>query len=192
VNTRRSLRRGDDPDQQQPAALAPDRRDRPETASILDLQASAGNRAVAELITSQAEAGRLELQRDPAVDGSRAEPTNEGGANASGTMAIPDLDLSIPLLSFSQQLTGPGRSKEASGDVVVTLAIGKLDARLTKAVADGRGFKVITIVVGTQTITLRDVIFSSVNIGPDTATLGLNFTSMEHQAADSEPGSTDE
>ena len=138
----------------------------------------------------QPESGRLDLQRDPVADASRAEPANDGTATASGTMAIPDLELSIPLLSFSQQVSGPGRSKESSGDVVVTFPIGKLDPRLTKAVADGQRFKMITIVIGTNTITLHDVVFSSVSIGPDTVTLGLNFTSMEHHAVETEPDST--
>jgi hypothetical protein len=193
VNDRRSARRDEESDDRRAAAAPLERRERPEAASILELQASAGNRAVAELMGShQDDAGRQELQRDPADDASRAEPANEGNATATATMAIPDLELSIPLLSFSRQVTGPGRSDESSGEVVVTFAISKLDPRVTKAVTIGRRFKVITIVIGPQTITLHDVLFSSVNIGPDTVALGLNFASMEHHVSGTESGWTDD
>lgn len=148
-------------------------RHRPETASILHLQASAGNRAVQGLL-------EMQVQRQPAGEAPAAEPANEGKSSASGTMSIPDMDISVPIISFMQQVGGAREAKGSSGEVVVTIALEHLDPGISKATADGRRFDTITVTIGSKaTFTLRGVVFSSLNMGSDMATLSLNFTSMQ-------------
>jgi hypothetical protein len=179
VNDRRHVRRGEAAEQEHSQAPRPEWRENPETASILNLQGSAGNRAVAQLFESRdGDAAHAPLQRQPADQAPGAEPT-DSRTSAAGTMSIPDMEMVIPILSFSQQVGGPGQRKTPSGEVVVSIAIESLDPRIAEAVAKGKGFATITIVVGSSTFTLHSVIFSSFQIGSDVATLSLNFTSME-------------
>lgn len=171
MNDRRPLRRDEDADKEHTRATRRERRENPDTASILALQASAGNRAVT---------ARLEVQRDPADQAPAAEPANEGTTTASGTISIPEMDLVMPILSFSRQVQGPGERKSESGDVVVTIAMESLDPRISEAVAKGRQFDTITVVIGSRsTFTLRSVVFTSFQVSSDTATLSLNFASSE-------------
>ncbi len=171
MNDRRHLRRDDDADRELSPAPRRERRESPEAASILDLQGSVGNRAVAQL---------LELQRQPADQAPGAEPANDGPTTASGTMTIPEMKLAMPILSFSQQIGRPREPDSTAGEVVVTISMESLDPRIAEAVAKGREFETITVTIGTKSkFTLHSVVFSSFQLGSDMATLSLNFKSME-------------
>ena len=69
-------------------------------AAILDLQATAGNRAVTELLGPAA--GEVALQRDTTDGTPTAEPADSAAPTTGSTMSIPALDLSVPLLSVQQ------------------------------------------------------------------------------------------
>lgn len=94
-------------------------------------------------------------------------------------MSIPDLELTVPILSFSRQVSGPRQPKDESGEVVVSIALDKLDPRIAQAVSSGKQFASITVVLGSTTLTLSDVIFASFNVGSEIATLSLNFQKIE-------------
>jgi hypothetical protein len=157
-------------------------------AAILDLQATAGNRAVTELLGAPA-AGDLALQRD-ATDGTpMAEPAGTEASPTSSTMSIPDLKLSMPVDSVQQRGRGVGdvggqsgrtqRERSRSGEVTVTFKAENMDARLMEAAAKGRQFDIVTITIGSLTLTLHGVAISSVQVGTDTVSLSLNVSSME-------------
>jgi hypothetical protein len=179
VNDRRRLRRDDDTDRDQAPTRPAGRHDNPATAAILDLQSSAGNHAVGQLLQTGAhDPALVPLQREPVDQAPGAEPTDTR-TSAGETMTIPELELVMPILSFQQQAGRPNQPKSESGEVVVTLAIEKLDPRIAESVAKGRQFATITIVIGSRsTITLSGVVLSSYSVGSDTATLSLNFTSI--------------
>lgn len=180
MSDRRQVRKGEDADERRSAARSPERREGRDTGPILDLQARAGNRAVAALFgTHPANSTRAPVQRQPGDQSPTAEPANEAGTSAGGTMTIPDPDLAVPLLSVSMQVGGTGQQRGSSGEVVVSIAIKSLDSRITQAVAKGSRFAKITVAVGAQTFTLRDVVFSSFSMGSDVATVSLNYTSIE-------------
>jgi hypothetical protein len=127
-----------------------------------------------------ADGGRSAVQRQPAGDTPGADPANEGGkGSAVGTMTIPDMKMSIPIQSFSRQAQGTGQKKEASGELFVSMAATAMDPRLAQAVARGEHVATITIVAGSQTFTMHDVFFSGYSISGETASLSLNFASME-------------
>ena len=55
-----------------------------------------------------------------------------------------------------------------------------LDPRISEAVAKGKQFDTITVVIGSRsTFTLRSVVFTSFQVSSDTATLSMNFASTE-------------
>jgi hypothetical protein len=156
--------------------------------SILDLQARAGNQAVAELLAAPGvdAVGPVALQRD-ATDAAPADDRDQAGP---ARMAIPELELDLPLQSF-QQTPGRGPGRGQSGDeFVVTMAAGKGDVRLQEAAAKGRSFAVVTITFGSMTFTLHGVVISSFQVGGDISTFTLNFTSVEvtRRPAEDRPG----
>ena len=181
MNDRRHLRRDDDADRERSGAPRHERRETPETAAVLDLQSSVGNRAVTQLLESRdSDAAPMTLQRDPVDQAPTADPANEGKTSATGTMTIPEMDLEMPILSFSQQVANPNQPKTPTGEVAVTIALESLDPRIQEAVVKGKQFATITVAIGSKTtVTLHGVVFSSFQLSSDIATLSLNFTSME-------------
>jgi hypothetical protein len=158
-----------------------------EPADLLGLQGLAGNRAVAALLeTPGADAGRTPVQLQPEGP-TNAEPAGDGTKSGTATMAIPRLDLSIPILSFSQQAGRPNQPKQESGEMVVTFALKDFDPRIAEAAAKGVPFEPITITIGTTTLTLHNVALSSYSISQDTVALGLNFASMERSPSEQGP-----
>ena len=153
-------------------------------AAIVDLQATAGNRAVTELLGPTA--GDVAIQRDTTDGTPPAEPTDTSTATGS-TMSIPDLKLSVRVESVQQGGRGGGRVGGAgskgegstSGEVTVTFKAEDLDPRLMEAAAKGRQFGVVTITIGSVTMTLHDVVISSAQMSGETASLSLNFSSRE-------------
>jgi hypothetical protein len=180
VNDRRHSRHDDELDRGR-AAVPPATTDHAnETANVLALQGLAGNRAVAGLLEARgADAGRTPVQLQPEGPPTTAESVDDRTTSGTPTMAIPRLDLSIPILSFSQQAGQPNQPKRESGEMTVTLAVKDLDPRIAQAAAKGDQFEPITITVGTTTLTLHNVVFSSYSISQDTVALGLNFASIE-------------
>ena len=145
-----------------------DRRDGSETAAVLDLQRAVGNQAVAELLSANSADPVPTVQRD------KGDTTT-----GVGTLSIPDFELDLPISSFQQQVQGPGRAKEAGGEVVVTFDKKHLDPRLMKALTDGRPFETITVKIGGRTITMTKVYFSNLSMGRDVVSMSLNFSSIE-------------
>jgi hypothetical protein len=145
-----------------------DRRDGPEAAAVLDLQRAVGNQAVTELLRADA--------ADPVPTVQRAETDT---TTAVGTLSIPDFKLDLPISSFQHQVQGPGRAKEARGEIVVTFDKKHLDPRLMKALTDGRPFETITVKIGGKTITMTKVYLSNLSMGGDVVSMSLNFSSID-------------
>ena len=153
-------------------------------AAILDLQATAGNRAVTELLAPST--GDVAVQRETTDESPTAEPTDTT-ASATRTMSIPDLKLSVPIQSIQMgaQRAGRGgtgnssREQATSGEVVVTFGADNLSPALFAAAAQGQQFGVVTITLGASTLTLRGVVISSAQRSGDSASVSLNFTSRE-------------
>ncbi len=182
MNDRRHVRRDEEADAHRSPAPGPERRENRETATLLDLQGSAGNRAVAQLLESRdkrdAAPALATLQRQPADQAPGAEPA-DSRSTATGSMTIPEMDVDMPILSFARRISGPGSAKTSAGDVEVAIALESLDPRIAEATAKGRHFATITVDIGSQTFTLHSVVITSFNVGGDIATLSLNFTSID-------------
>ena len=152
--------------------------------AILDLQATAGNRAVTELLAPST--GDVAVQRETTDESPTAEPTDTT-ASATRTMSIPDLKLSVPIQSIQMgaQRAGRGgtgnssREQATSGEVVVTFGADNLSPALFAAAAQGQQFGVVTITLGASTLTLHGVVISSAQRSGDSASVSLNFTSRE-------------
>jgi hypothetical protein len=166
---------------------------RPAADSILVLHDRAGNRAVASLLTARGRAPtRVPVQRDTPAKTPGPGKGTDGKTSASGTMSIPDLKLSLPILSFSQQVRGTNREKETAGDATVTIALSDLDPRLSEAAAKGRRFDTITITIGSgTTLTLHGVFISGVNIGAETVGLSFSFDSISRENRPPDEGPRD-
>ncbi len=148
--------------------------------SILDLQAQAGNRAVSELLSAREGAEPVPVQRDGGDGTPTATPADTGPSPGVNTMSIPELKLGVPVQSVQNSTRGPGGGGSGGGgEVTVTLSAKDLDPRLWEAAAKGRQFSSITITIGQATITLHGVVISGVNMGTNSASLTLNFSSME-------------
>ena len=177
MTDRRHLGRDEDTDRRRSAVARREEHESPETAAVLDLQERAGNRAVAGMLETQGATARgVTLQLQP--DGP-AQPANDDKSSAAATMTIPEMKLSIPILSYSRDVGGPNQPKKAGGNLTVSIPVKSLDPRLAQAVARGDRFETITIEARTHKITLHGVMFSSFQMGGDVATLTLNFTSIE-------------
>ena len=161
------LRKEDDPERVRRPVAAPDRRDGPLTASVVDLQRAAGNQAVAQLLAPANDAVPT-VQRDDA-----------GATTGVGTMSIPDWELNVPIQSFQHSPSRPSREKAQGGDVQITFSKEHLDPRLMKAVADGKQFDVITIEIGGRKITLNKVFLSGISLSGDFVSMSLSVGSIE-------------
>ena len=126
-------------------------------AAILDLQATAGNRAVTELLGPMA--GDVAIQRDTTDGTPAAEPTDTSTATGN-TMSIPDLKLSVPVESVQTAVNGAdrgtsgrgSREQTTSGEVVVMFRAEHLSPALFAAVAQGQQFAVVTITIRSSTL----------------------------------------
>ncbi len=159
-------------------------------AAILDLQATAGNRAVTELLAAPGtDATTTTAQRDTPNGAPTAEPADSGAPTGGSTMSIPVLDLSVPLMSIQQGKApspggtgGAGTAKPESstaGEATVTFKADDLDPRLWTAAADGRTFETVTITFASMTLTLHGVVLSSVQTARDVVSITLNFSSRD-------------
>ena len=184
-------RRGDEvPDEWRVPAPQHDPPQGSDAESLLDLQARAGNRAVTELVGAPGtDAGRTSVQRDGA-DGTPTATPDKGTSPRVDTLSIPDLKLGVPIQSFQGTRRGPGREggrggdrggepESTAGEVTVTLLAEHLSSKLFEAAAKGRQFGTVTITLGAATITLHGVVISGVQMSTNSASLTLNFSSME-------------
>ena len=102
-------------------------------------------------------------------------------------MSIPDLKLSVPIQSVQMGAQragrgGPGKSsreRATSGEVAVTFGRDDLSPALFAAAAQGQQFGVVTITLGSSTLTLHGVVISSAQRSGESASVSLNFSSRE-------------
>jgi hypothetical protein len=106
-------------------------------------------------------------------------------------MAIADLDLEIPILSFSRGQGGRQRRRDAeageedAGDFLVSLPLSAMDPRLQEASAKGRSFDTVTIKLGPNTtVTLKGVYIAQVMIDERFVSLTLNAASVDFAPGD--------
>ena len=192
MNDRRHLERDENAERGRSTAAPRERNENPETAAVLDLQERAGNRAVAGMLeTRPADARGATLQLQPAGQAPTAEPAKDEKTSAGATMTIPEMKLSIPILSYSLQSGRPDTRKTPTGELTVSMALKDLDPRIAQAVARGDRFETITVEAGTHKITMKGVMFSSSQIGGEIATLTLSFTSIDFGQGE-QPPSPDE
>ena len=105
-------------------------------------------------------------------------------------MSIPELNVAVPIQSIDSSGVRPrgrggsGRDREKegpSGEVSVLFAAEHLNPRLLEAMNKGREFGTVTIKISTVTITLHGVIISGLNMGKESASITLAFSSMEYR-----------
>ena len=131
-------------------------------------------------------AGDVAVQRDTTDGTPSAEPMDTSTATGN-TMSIPDLKLSVPVESVQTVAQradrgasgGGSRERATSGEVAVTFRSEHLSPALFAAVAQGQQFAVVTITMGSTTLTLHGVVISSAKTGGESASLTLNFSSRE-------------
>jgi hypothetical protein len=155
--------------------------------SILGLQGTAGNQAVAGLLGRDAKSGPATIQRDEKGGGDKST------SSAPGSMTIPEIKLTLPIQSFQQQLSpgiARGRERKTGGDVIVTFTEKDLNPRLMKAATDGKAFATITIQVGAVKVTLNKVLVSGISMTGGTVMLQL--TAAEIEFPTEETGSEEE
>jgi hypothetical protein len=141
---------------------------------------------VTELLGASASAEEA-VQRDATDRTPAPTPADTGVASSGSTMSIPDLKLSVRVESVQQGGRGVGgvggsgskREQSTAGEVTVTFKAENLDPRLMEAAAKGRPLGIVTITVGSVTMTLHDVAISSAQLSGQTASLSLSFSSME-------------
>jgi hypothetical protein len=149
-------------------------------ATVLDLQAKAGNAAVAALVAGEGPAVLREaIQRQPAGEDAE-EQTGKKRTRAFAVLVVPDLDLSTPLRSVSLRERRPaGESKVTPTDVDLAIAAADFNPRLYEAAAKGTVLRTATIsFVGYRWI-LTDVMVASVSMTRDIYSLTLAATGME-------------
>lgn len=189
---RRRDRVDEDPGGARPASPRRESHAPPEVASIRDLQHRAGNHAVAALLArSGSEAARVQVQRDAPARTPPAGSEADDRSSSTGSMAIADLDLEIPILSFSRGQGGRQRRRDAeageedAGDFLVSLPLSAMDPRLQEASAKGRSFDTVTIKLGPNTtVTLKGVYIAQVMIDERFVSLTLNAASVDFAPGD--------
>ena len=127
----------------------------------LDLQKTAGNRAVGAA-----------LQRQPGA----APSTAHGEATF-------DDELKVPVLSVQQQDPPPGgRSREDEvtyGELVIITPTGEHSVTLQQALIQGKTYAQVVIVVGGARIILTNVMISSVQMSGEHQSWSLHFSKRE-------------
>jgi hypothetical protein len=140
-------------------------------ATLLGLQARAGNAAVAGLVAGEGPAVlRQAIQREGTeeVTGSGAASPESAGTKA--VLTIAELKAPVPLVSFSLGNRG--------GDVRVTIAVEDFDQELFNASMTGKLFPTAVITAAGARVTLSEVMVTSVQVSPQIASVTLIGTSM--------------
>ena len=153
--------------------------------AILDLQATAGNRAVTELLAPST--GDVAVQRETTDElaDCRAHRHDRVGHSHHvdpGPQALRARSQSIQMGAQRAGRGGTGnssREQATSGEVAATFGADNLSPALFAAAAQGQQFGVVTITLGASTLTLHGVVISSAKRSGDSASVSLNFTSRE-------------
>ena len=154
-------------------------------ATLLDLQARAGNAAVADLVAGS---GPIVLREAVVAAGSakRHPPSaKDGPMPAGGSMVIPDLELTIPLRAVmlanvrrSGNGASGGRSQAgAPTELVVVVDPGPAALALQQAAADGRTLGRVVVAHGFRLV-LDEVVITSIHVsgaehGEEAVSVGL-------------------
>ena len=164
AHARDQLRRPEELDRREPAPPRPP----PAADSVLELQRSAGNRAVSAY-----------LAREPLPADVKQE-TKVTGPHAT----LPGIG-TIPLRSVG---FGDGKSA-APRELSMSSAVGKHSSQLTKAMLDGRAMEVEVVLAGGLVLKLKGAIVSSYATSSDgeIETWTLNFTSIDRPEQQAEP-----
>jgi hypothetical protein len=140
-------------------------------ATLLGLQARAGNAAVAGLVAGEGPAVlRQALQREVTEEVAGSQVASGESTGTKAVLSIPELKAPVPLLSFSHG--------DRSGDVRVTIAVDDFDQDLFSASMNGKLFPTAVITFAGMRLTLNEVMVTSVQISPQTVTVTLAATSM--------------
>ena len=161
AHSREHLRRTEELDRREPA---PPRRP-PAAERLLELQRSAGNRAVGEY-----------LAREPEPADAKEETKATGPR-----VTLPGIG-TIPLLSvgFPPGEGGVGDGKSPGPrELIMSSAVGKHSSQLSKAMLDGRTMDVEVVLAGGRTVTLHGAIVSSYTTSGDRESWTLNFTAID-------------
>jgi hypothetical protein len=145
-----------------------------------ELQRTAGNRAVAELLGAQRVDAPATVQRQPA-DG--AESANAGEVTAAGSMTIPELDKTLPILAFSRRADRTQKGEATSGEAELVIEIEHLDPRIQQAMLNGRKLATVVVTVGPIKVTMKNVLISGVHVTREHATVSLVFevSELDHE-----------
>ena len=147
---------------------------------VLELQRSAGNKAVAE---------RIEVARD-----GTAPPEAQSKAK---TLTLEKLSRPVDLLSVSLKSStpsGPGTSgsgKTELHEIVVTAQLDDLAPEIQQALAKGKHLGDGDLTMGSTIIHMTDVLISNIQVGnspSDPYTFTLNFAGVEFKQAPSDDG----
>jgi hypothetical protein len=137
---------------------------------VLELQRSAGNKAVAE---------RLEVARDGPV-------AADAPASTEKTFTAERLPHPLTLLSLSMHAPGPGTGSTGTQreihEVTVTARAGDLLSFLMQADAEGRSLGDGDIVMGTTTLHMTKILVSSLQLpsgDSDVVSFTLDFETIE-------------
>jgi hypothetical protein len=107
VSDHQRLRKDDELERSRRAPPPVDRQEPTTADTIRDLQGTAGNRAVAQLLGPDASAPALAtVQREETGGG------DKGTTKAPGTMTIEELKLAMPIQSLQHQAGRPGRGRD--------------------------------------------------------------------------------
>jgi hypothetical protein len=159
--------------------------------AVLDLQRQAGNRSVVELLGGRGpESLQAQVQRDAdeTIGGATtggdpaAAPVAEVGTATNATMAIPDLDLVMPIGSY-RSAGGPGGTGTTTPkSIIVTLPAEALDPRITQGLMRGDRWATVVLSSGGVALTLRDATADSISTGGSSASLTLVFASAAYSS----------
>jgi hypothetical protein len=146
---------------------------------VLELQRSAGNKAVAE---------RIEVARD-----GTAPPETQSKAK---TLTLDKLSRPLDLLSVSLKSAASGTGTSGGGqtelhEIVVTAQMDDLAPEIQQALAKGRHLGNGDITMGSTIIHMSDVVISNIQLGSSPSepyTFTLNFSGVEFKQASSDEG----
>lgn len=142
-------------------------------ATILDLQARAGNTAVTGLLAGNGPAAlRVAVQRDKGR-GSAGSDKDERKRPVVAILAIPDLGTSVPLQAVQSDMrssrgggTGTREPDNRPADVHIVAALEDTPTELHAAAAGGRMFATVTIAFGRLRLLLAEVIIAGFSVSP--------------------------
>jgi hypothetical protein len=143
-------------------------------ATILDLQARAGNTAVTGLLGGDGPAAlRVAVQRDKGR-GSAGSDKDERKRPVVAMLVIPELGSTVPLQAVQSDMrsrgggggTGTREPDNRPADVHIVAALEDTPTELHAAAAGGRMFATVTIAFGRLRLLLAEVIIAGFSVSP--------------------------